>query len=106
MVPAIGSRIGAKIARLSDRARRHWIAKPASPTPPPLLLAVDLARELSGVLCRCTGYNQIVQAVRDVAASYPDGQPPPGNTGHDPALAARARATTSRIPGEARAREP
>jgi aerobic-type carbon monoxide dehydrogenase small subunit (CoxS/CutS family)/carbon monoxide dehydrogenase subunit G len=33
-----------------------------------------IAEELSGVLCRCTGYHGIVQAVRDVAAS---GEPLP-----------------------------
>lgn len=57
----------------------------------PALDGVSLAAELSGVLCRCTGYKQILAAVRDVAAAYPDGPPPPGNTGRDPALAARAR---------------
>lgn len=60
----------------------------------PSLEGVDLARELSGVLCRCTGYKQILDAVRDAAASCPGGPPPPANTGHDPALAARARTTT------------
>jgi aerobic-type carbon monoxide dehydrogenase small subunit (CoxS/CutS family)/carbon monoxide dehydrogenase subunit G len=36
-----------------------------------------LRRELSGVLCRCTGYAGIVAAVREVAAAHPDGVPPP-----------------------------
>ena len=36
-----------------------------------------LRGELSGVLCRCTGYAGIVAAVREVAASYPDGLPAP-----------------------------
>lgn len=56
----------------------------------PGLDGVDLARELSGVLCRCTGYKQILDAVREVAALYPDGPPPPGNIGHHPGFAARA----------------
>jgi xanthine dehydrogenase YagT iron-sulfur-binding subunit len=71
----------------------------------PTLEGVDLARELSGVLCRCTGYKQILDAVREAAASFPDGPPPPGNTGHDPALAVRARAAASGIRGEARPHE-
>src|SRR2546429_3682010 len=36
-----------------------------------------LRGELSGVLCRCTGYAGIVAAVREGAASYPAGLPPP-----------------------------
>jgi carbon-monoxide dehydrogenase small subunit len=36
-----------------------------------------LRQELSGVLCRCTGYAGIVAAVREVAAAYPDGLPGP-----------------------------
>lgn len=59
----------------------------------PALDGVDVAAELSGVLCRCTGYKQIVEAVRATAAAHPDGLPPPGNTGHDPALAVRASRT-------------
>jgi xanthine dehydrogenase YagT iron-sulfur-binding subunit len=60
-------------------------------TPGFLLSAYDLladgtdvevdGRALSGVLCRCTGYRNIVSAVRAVAAAYPDGVPPPGNCG-------------------------
>ena len=41
--------------------------------------AADLPGQLSGVLCRCTGYRNIVSAVADVAAAYPDGVPAPGN---------------------------
>lgn len=37
----------------------------------------DLPVELSGVLCRCTGYRNIVAAVADVAQAYPDGVPGP-----------------------------
>lgn len=36
-----------------------------------------LREELSGVLCRCTGYTGIVEAVREVAAAHPDGIPGP-----------------------------
>jgi aerobic-type carbon monoxide dehydrogenase small subunit (CoxS/CutS family)/carbon monoxide dehydrogenase subunit G len=44
--------------------------------------AVDpetLPEELSGVICRCTGYRGIVAAVADVADAYPDGVPEPMN---------------------------
>ena len=33
----------------------------------------ELAEELSGVLCRCTGYRNILSAVADVSRAYPDG---------------------------------
>jgi aerobic-type carbon monoxide dehydrogenase small subunit (CoxS/CutS family) len=36
-----------------------------------------LREELSGVLCRCTGYSGIVAAVREVAEAHPDGLPAP-----------------------------
>ncbi|MBV9197917.1 MAG: 2Fe-2S iron-sulfur cluster binding domain-containing protein [Solirubrobacterales bacterium] len=36
-----------------------------------------LREELSGVLCRCTGYAGIVEAVQEVAREYPDGLPAP-----------------------------
>jgi carbon-monoxide dehydrogenase small subunit len=36
-----------------------------------------LREELSGVLCRCTGYVGIVEAVREVAEAYPESLPPP-----------------------------
>jgi carbon-monoxide dehydrogenase small subunit len=39
-----------------------------------------LPQELSGVLCRCTGYRNILAAVSEVAAAYRDGGlPAPGN---------------------------
>ncbi|MDT7741056.1 MAG: aerobic carbon-monoxide dehydrogenase small subunit [Actinomycetota bacterium] len=36
-----------------------------------------LAEDMSGVLCRCTGYRGILAAVADVASSCPDGVPAP-----------------------------
>lgn len=39
----------------------------------------ELPAELSGVLCRCTGYRNIIDAVDDVAQAYRDGLPAPGN---------------------------
>jgi aerobic-type carbon monoxide dehydrogenase small subunit (CoxS/CutS family)/carbon monoxide dehydrogenase subunit G len=42
----------------------------------------ELAEELSGVLCRCTGYRNIIDAVDDVASNHRDGIPEPKNCGH------------------------
>ncbi len=39
----------------------------------------ELPAELSGVLCRCTGYRNIVAAVADVARTHPAGLPGPLN---------------------------
>jgi 2-furoyl-CoA dehydrogenase FAD binding subunit len=39
----------------------------------------ELAAELSGVLCRCTGYRNILTAVAEVARTHPHGLPPPLN---------------------------
>jgi aerobic-type carbon monoxide dehydrogenase small subunit (CoxS/CutS family)/carbon monoxide dehydrogenase subunit G len=39
----------------------------------------DLPEELSGVICRCTGYRNIIDAVADVAEQHPDGLPGPRN---------------------------
>ncbi len=36
-----------------------------------------LRQELSGILCRCTGYAGIVAAVQEAARSHPHGLPPP-----------------------------
>ncbi len=36
-----------------------------------------LAEDMSGVLCRCTGYRGILAAVADVAATHPEGVPAP-----------------------------
>ncbi|NNN14041.1 MAG: 2Fe-2S iron-sulfur cluster binding domain-containing protein [Acidimicrobiaceae bacterium] len=41
----------------------------------------DLAEELSGVLCRCTGYRNIIDAVDDVACKNRGGIPGPKNLG-------------------------
>jgi carbon-monoxide dehydrogenase small subunit len=43
--------------------------------------AGDLPEELSGVLCRCTGYRNILRAVEAVATENPDGIPAPKNCG-------------------------
>ena len=39
----------------------------------------ELPEQMSGVLCRCTGYRGILSAVADVAAEHPDGLPAPHN---------------------------
>jgi 2-furoyl-CoA dehydrogenase FAD binding subunit len=44
----------------------------------------ELATELSGVLCRCTGYRNIVTAVAEVARAHPDGLPAPLNCAPPP----------------------
>ncbi|GAA5167554.1 MULTISPECIES: xanthine dehydrogenase family Fe-S subunit [Amycolatopsis] len=49
----------------------------------------ELPAELSGVICRCTGYRNIVTAVRETQESFPEGIPAPGNCGTR-ALAGRA----------------
>ena len=45
----------------------------------PLVTQEELAVELSGVLCRCTGYRKILSAVADVTRAHPDGITPPLN---------------------------
>lgn len=44
----------------------------------------ELPGQLSGVLCRCTGYRNIVSAVAEVAGRYRDGIPAPRNCGPRP----------------------
>ncbi|RZT85727.1 carbon-monoxide dehydrogenase small subunit [Pseudonocardia sediminis] len=39
----------------------------------------ELPEQMSGVICRCTGYRGILAAVADVAAEHPDGLPGPRN---------------------------
>lgn len=39
----------------------------------------ELPERMSGVLCRCTGYKGILDAVAEVARKYPDGVPAPKN---------------------------
>lgn len=41
----------------------------------------QLPEHLSGVLCRCTGYRNILSAVADVAERFPDGVPGPTGCG-------------------------
>lgn len=41
------------------------------------LQGLDLAAEMSGVLCRCTGYQSILAAIADVAGRFPRGIPGP-----------------------------
>jgi 2-furoyl-CoA dehydrogenase FAD binding subunit len=45
----------------------------------PRVTQEELAVELSGVLCRCTGYRNILSAVADVIRAHPDGITPPLN---------------------------
>jgi carbon-monoxide dehydrogenase small subunit len=54
----------------------------------------DLPSELSGVLCRCTGYRNIIDAVDEVAEAHRGGLPGPGNCGAR-ALVGRTPAGTS-----------
>lgn len=46
----------------------------------------ELPEKMSGVLCRCTGYRNIMDAVADVADEYPDGVPTPRNCVSAPLL--------------------
>jgi xanthine dehydrogenase YagT iron-sulfur-binding subunit len=72
---------------LQEAFARHHALQCGFCTPGFLMSAYDLLThgtdvspaELSGVLCRCTGYRNIVAAVTDVAAAYPDGVPSPRN---------------------------
>lgn len=61
-----------------------------------------LPEEMSGVICRCTGYRGILAAVTDVADAYPQGVPPPLNCA-ERTLVGRSGAggtPTSASPGE------
>jgi 2-furoyl-CoA dehydrogenase FAD binding subunit len=50
----------------------------------PQVTQEELPAELSGVLCRCTGYRNILSAVADVARTHPDGIAPPLNCAPQP----------------------
>ena len=50
----------------------------------PQVTQEELPAELSGVLCRCTGYRNILSAVADVACTHPDGIAPPLNCAPGP----------------------
>ncbi|MEU3275398.1 2Fe-2S iron-sulfur cluster-binding protein [Saccharomonospora sp. NPDC006951] len=65
-------------------------------TDKPGVAAEELPEELSGVICRCTGYRNIVTAVRETRERFPDGIPAPGNCG---ARALAGRATGSHLGG-------
>ncbi|PXY36761.1 2Fe-2S ferredoxin [Prauserella flavalba] len=71
-------------------------------TDKPGVAAEELPEELSGVICRCTGYRNIVTAVRETQERFPDGIPAPGNCGAR-ALAGRA---TGRVGGGQDSDEP
>jgi carbon-monoxide dehydrogenase small subunit len=45
----------------------------------PQISSDDIAKEMSGVLCRCTGYKGILAAIEEVATAYPQGIPGPKN---------------------------
>ncbi|MEU0797347.1 2Fe-2S iron-sulfur cluster-binding protein [Amycolatopsis sp. NPDC005961] len=49
----------------------------------------ELPEQLSGVICRCTGYRNILTAVKETQEAHPDGIPAPGNCAHR-ALVGRA----------------
>jgi xanthine dehydrogenase YagT iron-sulfur-binding subunit len=42
----------------------------------------ELPEELSGVICRCTGYRNILTAVAETSRDYPEGVPEPENCTH------------------------
>ncbi|GAA4787469.1 2Fe-2S iron-sulfur cluster-binding protein [Actinomycetospora chlora] len=56
-----------------------------------------LPEDMSGVLCRCTGYRGILAAVADVARTHPDGVPPPAGA-VPPALVGRSGSAGAATP--------
>jgi carbon-monoxide dehydrogenase small subunit len=61
--------------------------------------AADLPEQLSGVLCRCTGYRNILTAVEAVARAHPDGIPPPKNCGPQGTIGRKGLATGGLLAG-------
>ncbi|WP_409332433.1 xanthine dehydrogenase family Fe-S subunit [Trujillonella humicola] len=59
-----------------------------------------LPEELSGVICRCTGYRGILAAVADVAEAHPEGVPAPRNCAPR-TLVGRGGAATAAAPAAA-----
>ncbi|MHA6794599.1 2Fe-2S iron-sulfur cluster-binding protein [Pseudonocardia bannensis] len=59
----------------------------------------DLPEEMSGVICRCTGYRGILAAVADVAAEHPEGLPGPKNCASR-TLVGRGGGHSTATPGE------
>lgn len=59
-----------------------------------------LAEDMSGVICRCTGYRGILAAVADVADAFPDGIPGPLNCTPRP-LAGRGAPVVPAVAGPA-----
>jgi aerobic-type carbon monoxide dehydrogenase small subunit (CoxS/CutS family)/carbon monoxide dehydrogenase subunit G len=64
-----------------------------------------LAQDMSGVLCRCTGYRGILAAIADVAATCPEGVPAP-RAAVPPALVGRSSAASSPVTGPEEQRGP
>lgn len=94
---------------LQEAFSRHHALQCGFCTPGFLISAYDLLRhrpdvradelpaELSGVLCRCTGYRNIAAAVAEVAETYRDGVPAPLNCGIR-ALAGRSAGVATTAP--------
>ncbi|GAA1163008.1 2Fe-2S iron-sulfur cluster-binding protein [Nocardioides aquiterrae] len=61
----------------------------------------DLPAELSGVLCRCTGYRNIIDAVDEVAQAHRDGLPGPGNCGRRTLVGRGTSGSSGSSPAEA-----
>jgi CO/xanthine dehydrogenase Mo-binding subunit/aerobic-type carbon monoxide dehydrogenase small subunit (CoxS/CutS family) len=78
-----------RLSALQRAFARRGAAQCGICTPGMLMAAEDLLRRnpapseaealdaLGGVLCRCTGYRKIVEAILDAAANRPDAPPPP-----------------------------
>lgn len=66
----------------------------------PDVTAEELPEKMSGVLCRCTGYRGILDAVAEVAQAHPDGVPPPGNCTTDTILPRASLGGSASLPEE------